>query len=299
MSAFTTENHTDELTETAAAVAAGMAMAEPVQLDVSEDAPLHVIMRPAGAVAEVIDVRPIMDKFAPHPRRKTGTFTVLDARSFTDYMAKHGLLSSEVWADPDHLKVVGVIDAHDFHDILAPDAPPIGPGEAGHGEHRVVLSLVSSAQWKAWIDSDGDLMARDDFAEFIETNAADVIDPDSATMLEIAQGFHATVSADVKNVQRLTSGQLAVRYEETIDARAGEAGELEIPTRFTIEIPVFTGGASTALDVRLRYRLRAGSLRIGYKLVDRAGDIQRAMFNDTAAAIAQTVTQPVFLGTSA
>lgn len=285
-----------EGTETAAAVLAGMQLGVPRPLEHSEDgSPLVGVLVPRGADFRTVDLRPLIDAHADHPRRKTGTFTVYDAVSFTSYLDKHGLSTSEVWADPDGCTLTGVIDAHHDHEIPAPGGSPVGPGLAGHGEHRVVLRLVKSHEWKAWLEHDGKMMPRDDFAEFIEQNAVDVIDPDPATMLEIAQGIHATMSSEFKNAQRLTSGEVTLQYEETINASAGHKGELEIPARFTIQIPVFVGSAPVAIDVRFRYRLRAGNLTVGYKL-ERPHDVIQRAFNDTAETIEQSIVQPVFLG---
>lgn len=290
---------TDHPSSIAEALDAGIALADPTHLEIDETAPLHTFVVPQGATVQVVDVRPLLDQHALHPRRKMGLFVVRDPQSFCDYLAKHGVPWSEVWADPTRHQIVGVIDAHESHEVPAPEGSPIGYGQAGHGDHRVTLQMSMSAQWKAWLSHNGELMDRDDFAEFIEFNAADVIDPDSATMLEIAQGFHATTSANFKNAQRLSSGQVSLQYEETIDARAGEKGDLEIPTTFTIEVPVFDGGDTTTLDVRFRYRLRGGVLKVGYTLVDRPGDVQRGMFNTAAEEIERIITQPMFLGTPA
>lgn len=292
MTTFTTTSPAeDQTTETAVAVTAGMMLAEPVRLEIDEYAPLHTVLVPAGATLQILDARPLIEQYALNPRRKTGAFTVYDAPSFIDYLAKHGVPNSEVWANPDEKTMTGVINAHD----LASDDMP---GMAGHGDHRVVLKLVQSHQWKAWVAHDGKMMARDDFAEFIEDNAVDVVSPDSATMLEIAQGIHATMSAEFKNAQRLSTGEVSLQYEETINATAGHKGGLEIPTSFLIEIPVFVGSAPVTVSVRFRYRLRGGNLTVGYKL-ERPYDIIRAAFEDTADTIQVNVAQPVFLGVTA
>lgn len=273
-------------TETAAAVDAGLAIAEPHEITDG----LHTIVVPAGASVKEIDVKAFEDKYAEHPRRKTGTVLIQSADSFIAYLTKHGLTNSEVWADPARKKLVGVINAHAGSDTT------LDEGMAGHGDHRVSLELIHSPEWTAWVGKDKTWMDQATFAEHLEDNAADVVIPDAATMLEIAQSFHATTGVTFKSAERLHSGEAALHYEETTSARAGEKGDLEIPTQFVLNIKPYAGQDDIAeITARFRYRIRSGQLSLSYALV-RPEDHAREVFDGIVVAVDGAVTQPVYTG---
>lgn len=276
-------------TNTAAAVIAGLEIAgtEPI----GDSARFHTLTVPAGARHEVFDLEALEEPLAAHPRRKKGTVHVQDAASFVGYLAKHGLAESEVFADLDKLKLVGVINAHEGTNVPVDERGPL----AGHGDHRVCLELIHTDAWKAWTEHDKKPLQQLAFAEFIEDRANDVIDPDAATMLEIAQTLLATQGVDFQSANRLTDGQVQFRYEETTTARAGEAGELEIPQRFAISVAPFVGSAPVELVARFRYRIGPGGLTLFYALLNPT-DVIQAAFESYADEVDREIVQPLFKG---
>lgn len=272
---------------TQAAIDAGTLIAQPQPLDSAER--FQAIALPEGATVKVIDTFELEQKLADHPHRKTGTVHVHDAAGFIGYIAKHGLAATEVWADQARSSLVGVINAH-TQTLGADDE-----GVAGHGDHRVLLELLHSEEWKAWTARDKKWMNQADFAEHLEDNAINVVDPDAATMLEIAESFQGTRSANFKAGVRLDSGLVQIRYEETENARAGHAGDMEIPTTFTLLLAPFVGADPVEVTARFRYRINGGNLALSYALL-RADDIARGAFVDIVDTVRDTVTQPVYLG---
>lgn len=227
------------------------------------------------------------DEYRDTPRRKRGRVHVRDVPSFAEYWRKHSIGgTSEIYADREMNTVIGVLDAH------APDAP----GWAGH---RLVLNLHFSEAFKAWRTMDGRLMAQEDFAEFLDDNAADIRDPDAATMLEIAQTIQGTSKVDWQAGHRLTDGQRRIGYVETNTASAGKKGELAIPTQIVIGVQIFDGAeVAHALTARLRHRLDGGHLRLMYKL-DRPADVVSAAFDGAVAELGEACATAVLRGTPA
>lgn len=240
-----------------AAIAAGIALGEPRIVGPG----LSVVVVPDGGRLVEVDTNAHEDKYSAHPRRKTGTVHVQDAPSFVDYITKHGLSATEVWADTARHQLVGVINAHEESD------GQLVPGDAGHGDHRVVLELTATPAWKAWTGRDKQWMGQAEFAEHIEDNVLDVVTPDGATMLEIAQSFHATTGVTFKSATRLHSGEAQLMYEENTGASAGHKGDLEIPTRFSLAVQPYCGqGELAGIEARFRYRIRSGELLLSYAL---------------------------------
>lgn len=271
-------------------VDSALAAAEPKPLGPNR---FHVVTAPAGATIRLIDTDVELDNFAERPRRKSGTYAVHDAESFCAYLAKHGLgqHTTEVWADVTKSRVVGVINAH---------LGTTGDGVedyAGWADHRVTYDVAFTEAWKTWVKFDGQLLAQSEFAELIEERAVDIIEPSAADMLELAQHFHATTGVSYESSKLLSNGERQFEYKETVDAKAGKRGQLEIPKAFTIAVTPFEGAATYRIIARFRYRITDGNLRIGYRL-ERPNDLVRDAFLGVVHKIAEGVDAPVFRGVS-
>lgn len=214
----------------------------------------HVVLTvAAGQRVVTLDTEPWGDL----PVRKRGSIVLHDGDSFGRYITDHSTgVATSLYADVKARKVVGILDGHE----RGADAP-------GWGEHRAELALRFTDEWSAWLARNGKIEGQTEFAYHIEERMLDVVEPDGATLLELAQSFQATVNVNFKRAERLDSGETALRFEETVDARAGRQGEIDIPQTFTLDVPVFEGDEPTRITAHLRYRLRDGQLRIGYQLV--------------------------------
>lgn len=220
------------------------------------------------------------------PARKTGTTVVRDADSFTALWKKHSTPASEVYADADRGTVLAVLDA-DSEDA------------ANWGAHRVRLELRETEAWKAWAALDGKLVGQEEFAEHIEDHLPEILKPVAAEMLEIAQSIQGSVKAEFASGTRLATGQRRLEYTETVAAKAGQKGTLEIPETFVVGLIPFEGlTAGYQITARFRYRINGNSLTLGYKL-DRPQDIRSKAFEDVRKAVAAAVDTPILNGTPA
>jgi len=219
------------------------------------------------------------------PSRKQGTTVVRDADSFRKYYEKHADADTEVYANAERLSVTAVLDAHTA-------------GAARWEGHRLTLSLAKTDAWRQWLDLDGKRMGQEAFAEFLEDHLPELVDPDAATMLEIAQSIQAASKVDFQSGTRLATGERQFKYVETVNAKAGQRGELTIPETFIVGLVPFEGSAPYKLTARLRYRIVDTQLLIGYKL-ERPGDVLKAAFGDIVNEIGEAIEQPVMNGTPA
>lgn len=190
------------------------------------------------------------------PRRKTGVVQLADAESLSRYVDRHHQdAGTTVWIDDQLGQVIAVLNDH------ASD----GTG-AQWGDHRAILTLRHTPEWEHWIGQDGRLVGQQQFAEHIDQGLLEVVEPDGATLLEIAQTFHATTAAKFRSAIRLTDGNVQFQYDEEAEAAAGRAGELKIPSTFTLAIAPYVGEEPEAIEADLRYRVRGGELTTGYRL---------------------------------
>lgn len=275
-------------TGTSAAIRAGLQMAGPLPLGGSDRFFTQIL--PAGAEVKSFDLEELEEALAPHPRRKKGTVHVQNADSFIEYIGKHRLPQTEVYADGARRALVGVINAH------AESAPDDAlENSAGHGDHRVALELLPDPRWVVWTGKDKNWLGQQDFAEHLEDNAVDIVTPDAATMLEIAESFQATMSSEFKSSERLHSGVVQFRYEEAQGAQAGHSGDLDVPTEFILSLAPFVGADPVEVTARFRYRIRGGALSLSYALLN-TDQIARQAFLDHVQAVSDVIVPPVFLG---
>lgn len=218
------------------------------------------------------------DKYSATPRHTEAKRKVSTAASFVDYVNRHKRPGTEVFAHVLSLAVAGIIDSHE------------GTGLAGGWQkHRVDLELEHTPAWKAWIARDlgagqPTWFGQQEFAEFIEARALDVTDPDTATLIEIATTFEAKQRAEFGSAVRLESGAVKFEYSETVAAKAGQKGHLEIPKEFTLALRPYVGGPVYKLVAQFRYRISGSGLMLGYALV-RPEAVLEAAFADIVTEI--------------
>lgn len=204
------------------------------------------------------------EKYASGPRTIERGVTVLDVDSFIDYLARntdgadgvdveyeHDAGSLELWADIDARTIKAYLDGID-----------------GWRKHSATLQLKVSREWGEWAAIDGKLFDQVTFAGFIEDHLSTIGAPDGAVLLDICQTLQVHTSAAFKQQSILANGQRVFRYEEEVDAKAGQKGDLSIPGELTLVLRPFQGSAPVAVTARFRFQVREGVLKLGVKLAE-------------------------------
>jgi uncharacterized protein YfdQ (DUF2303 family) len=216
------------------------------------------------------------------PQRPRGTITVWDEASFHDAVMHRRLAGDPiVYVDPAEKTLTA---------ILNDDAGT----DAGWRDYRVRLEMARTPEWSRWRAHDGRQMNQKAFAEFIEDSLGEIREPSAATMLELAQTFHAHVSAKFRGGNRLRDGSIQFMYDEDIDASAGVSGDLTVPSELFIEVAPFYGSEAGPMHAWFRFRLSRDDFTLGYKL-DHAEDFERAAFDQVHAAVAARATDMLFV----
>lgn len=225
------------------------------------------------------------EEYKDQPSRKTGTTVVRDSAAFLAYYGKHHDANTEVYSDVEGLSVTAVLDANTAD-------------SARWGGHRLTLGLRTTKAWREWTGSSGKLMTQDDFAEFLEAHLPDLVDPDAATMLEIAQSIKASTKGQFESGSRLQSGARRLVFTEETTAKAGSRGQLDIPEVFKIAVVPFEGAIRYSVNARLKYRINRNELTIGY-LLEQPEERVAAAFEEVVGLIAEGVDTPILNGTPA
>lgn len=195
-----------------------------------------------------------LEKYNQAPTRTKETLTVAETKSFVDYWQTFATDSSVIMARLDQRKFTAVFDYPQ-------------PGKPAWKEHQCALTCQLSTEWKTWIAHDNRPFSQIAFAEFIESNAVDIIEPTAATMLEVAMTLEANKKVKFNSGVRLDNGQIQLGYHEVIEGAAGAKGDLKIPDKFKLAIRVFQGGEKYSVDCNLRYRINDGDLKFFFQIV--------------------------------
>jgi uncharacterized protein YfdQ (DUF2303 family) len=228
----------------------------------------------------------VYNDFAERPHRKKATVNVLDAASFIEYFQLFSDENSRVFADETKAKVLAILDYH-----------ATGDNAPRWGQHRLSLDLRYSTEWARWTSNNAKRKTQTEFAEFVEDNTPDCLNPSAATMLEMAREMQAKTDVDFSSAIRLNNGQTRFKYTETIKGTYG-SGDVDIPEEFTISIPVYIGGPRVGIRARLRYRLISGKLTIWYDLL-RHEVVERDAFLATLQGIKDGLKVAIINGSPA
>lgn len=254
-------------------------------VEVGETGVQNLVLVPTGQKPELLD----LDPYQPVPRRARGTVNVATVDSLVAYVKKHDNAdTSTLWVHPDNGKIVAVLNDH------GPDGG--ATNGAGWGDHRALLTLQPTPEWEAWQQLDGRQLPQERFAEHIEDRLVDIVQPSGADLLDIVQTLTGATAVEWKSGTRLQDGTVQLRYEETMTAKAGQKGDLEIPSVFVLAIAPFLGEPRTDITARLRYRMPSESLTIGFKL-DRPEDVVRQVITSLTGRLGDEFgADRVFIG---
>lgn len=220
------------------------------------------------------------------PGFATATVEVDDCASLIAYANRFRSDRSVLVADIDALTVTAHLDWH-----------PANQGDEGflvEGErdaHRVILKLRLSEELARWKEMEGKLHDQDAFARFLEENAADVLAPDAASMIELSRDFEATSGQVYKSSIRLDNGDRQLRFETETRAPSN----IVIPSEFQLSIPLYNGEEPQTVRALFRWRANDGAVRLGFQWY-RLAYVMQAQFNLIAARAAEETGLPVFHG---
>lgn len=223
----------------------------PANYDINHDRALVVTKVRTDETIQVHDLERHLDE----PLRGRGMALVHDPGDFCEVVNRQANIDhTTVWANVEAGAITAVINDH------------AGWDRPGWRDHTIQLRLQEDEDWMAWMKLNGQLVPQERFAEFIEDVAHTVVEPDNATMLEVASTMFATQKVEFSQSTRLQTGDVQLRFEETTNAKAGTKGEMEVPEKIVVRLSPWRGVRAADIDGRLRFQIRGGQLAIGYKL---------------------------------
>lgn len=219
-------------------------------------------------------VDPIDTPLSGHIRQRV---KLDDADSFSAYVNTFKTEHSQLFVSIERHNMTALLDYH----------AASGNGDAGkpdYLDHRAVYEMPFSEEWARWTRIDGVPMPQVKFAEFLEENLADIVEPAGASILEVALQLQQKKKVQFDSGIRLQDGSTQLTYREEVE-NAGK-NNMVVPTEFTIGIPVFFGGDRYKLKALLRYRIEEGKLTFHIVLHRRQFVLQAAV-KATAAKVGE------------
>ncbi|QFU87853.1 DUF2303 family protein [Amycolatopsis sp. YIM 10] len=227
----------------------------------------------------------------PDPVRPRGNATLHDPSSFVDYVRRLGDGYTTVWGTEKDARFTAVLNDHADNE------------NAGWRDHTAVLQLQDDPDWLAFARHDGKYLTQVQFAEFLQDYATVFIQPDGASLLEVALEFKAHKKAEYSSAINLDTGDVQLSYSEETKAKTPKAGQIDVPREFVVAIAPFLGMPPVQVAARLRWSLDDGQLSIGFKL-HRPDLVKRDAFAELCTVIRDGLKDtprggdmPVHLGT--
>ncbi len=227
------------------------------------------LVKPSGFVSE--NITP--DHAAPLllPKAIDQRVTLQDSDALVEYLDRFSGDPSLMFADVAGSAILAAIDYH-------------AKDKAALVTHTAALQLQYAEEWKTWSGINGKLMPQLEFARFIEENAPDIKAPAAADLLEAVRDLQARRSVNFIKAVRTSSDNESFEYTDSTEART--KGDLELPTKFLLTIPVYFGEPPTEVSAFLRWKLDDGQLGLGIKL-HRAEYIRQAAFKTIVTRVVE------------
>lgn len=206
---------------------------------------------------------------APSRVRQVNTFT--DVASFLAYFAQFAPGQTPVMFAERNEKGLRVQAVFDYH------ANTDGRTQAKWGEHIAVLQLAYDPDFAAWMKANGNFFEQLEFAEFVEDYTHLFVNPDGATMLEVAQELKAHRNVQWQGGQRLSSGQQKLEYSETLNAQTSR-GDVFVPERITVKMQIFAHIPAQELLAAFHWHLGNNKkMKFAYKFLQLRAALKIAM----------------------
>ncbi len=252
--------------------------------------------------------RSFFEAFRTRPERKTGQAAVETVESFIELVNRHETDDSVIFVKTVDCAAPTMTAVINYHPAAGKDGK--GNSTAAFCDHQIIYKFPLSDEWKKWFSRSDVPLLQAELANFIEDRIADLADPTKdeiddaanrffttiatpAKMMELSRGLQVTVESKVRDNFKLQSGEASLIFEEVHKDAAGQ--NINVPGLFYLSIPAFVGGEKKRIPVRLRYRLKDGSVIWRFQLY-RADLIIHEAIEKAVQYAKESTALPVFYG---
>ena len=221
----------------------------------------------------------------PNPERRTGTSEIHSLASLVAFINRMQEPHSILVADRPANQLSCIFDYHDAVNAVATakDKAAVDPGQPVDGalpqwgSFRCFFKFPFSEQWKAWSGKNKAPLTQFEFADWIEENISDIVEPEalgsdaikklagqlglrlssSTDLIKTARGIKMHADEAVEDAVNTTTGEIKVSYSQDLSEPESKRPAADaVPSAFLIGVPVYNGGVWYQLLVRLRFRFQ-------------------------------------------
>lgn len=251
--------------------------------------PEHIAVIPEGH--KIVSLKEYQEYEKPIKRH--GTITTIDVPGMAGYFTRFADEDSMIFGNPDKNTFTGILDYHPADDMAGAEC-----------KHRVVYVLRTTERWDTWKAANKQSMGQEGFATFIEDNLPDIFAPEdrpdfpaAADMLEVSRTLQVTGGHSFEQRTNLKDGSRVFSYVENNAGVAGAKGEISVPDRFAIHLPIYMNQPSAVIECRLRYRINSGKMSMWFDLF-RLDELLNKEFESARVAVAAACGKEVLLSIS-
>lgn len=227
-----------------------------------------------------------LEQFRAHPSRIEESANFTELQSFIAYVNQFKTESSAIFGkrnSDNSVKVTAILDYH------AKDAPK-------WGSHVATMNFTLSDEFNLWKKVSDTFIKQSDFADFLEANLHHIVEPDAATMLEIATYLEGTRNRKFRSGKRLDNGAITFELDEEIEIKSRIPNCPGVPKKLVVAIPVYENTKPTTIDLLFRHRITDDGLIVfSYSFV-KLPEIIRDAFKENVETITRETATPVFWG---
>lgn len=213
------------------------------------------------------------------PNRIKAARSFRETKSLAAYLDRFQQTASIALSDADAFTITALIDYHDHAN-----------GFASHVDHTAMFKARMTSRYQAWSKVHGKAMGQVEAGMFLEERAVDVVDPDAATIMEVVMQFDALKRVTFKQSTRLQDGTRQFTYAEENEVR----GNVTLPERISIRMPVFEGQDPDVIPVRLKYSINDGKLQFKFEIHEKA-EVEATAFERCEDALLTDLKTPILL----
>ena len=224
------------------------------------------------------------------PSRIRHRVQLLESGSFIDYVNRYKTADTLIFA-----KVTD--EAGEFKAML--DYHGAAPAlKAAYCEHVAVFTPFRTVEFDAWMKADRVKLGQMEFAVWLEENAALLVEPTGAELLELVTSLHGHTEARFNQTFRLVDGGCRLQYDEDIVVRGSSTttskpGDLELPALLRAGIAPFNGMPVYPVTARLKTRIDNRKLSLWIETVDVHKIIRDSLLLTVRAIVEKTGLIPL------
>jgi len=243
-----------------AAMAAGVAVGTPRAVPPPSDGSTPYTVLPGKCEVHSLE------EFLQKPVRVKQDVALHTPEAFVGYVRQFVTEATIIFFDVASESFTAILDYHNAK-----------TGEPSWCDHLAKFSVRRSEPFKQWVATDRKQMNQLDFGRMLEERAVDVVDIEDAKILEIVSEFVAHKDAIYSSIVPVAGGgQTQFVYDEVVRG-ASRKGDMKLPNKFTVAIPIFDGTPAAQLEVRLSWRLADGRLVFWHEILRLQREIEAAL----------------------